>query len=309
MKRLLLAGMCMIVPGLAQAETKVWSYGPIPVYQFNDNAGNFCGMLLINNDRMFAIYEYPDRHIGIAIYGHGNTIRWTSGGTVAASIDGSAYSLDAKPQDNNHTLFADLGSYNVNGSLRNFLHDLSTGRTLTVAAGSAYQASFLLTGFAATAVTLMHKCGDVIAGQPQQTARAPATPQPTVNHPVEVALNRSNGVNTVFGAINGMPVNFILDSGSGDVSISPSFAKKLAAQGSLSDDDYLGLATYVYADGKPHRRPQYRLRSVAIGGYTVTDVTCSINADDQADFLLGQTFLGRLSSWSIDNARHVLIIR
>ena len=99
----------------------------------------------------------------------------------------------------------------------------------------------------------------------------------------------------------------MLDSGAGDVSLPLAVAKLLVAAGTLTKADYIGDGIYVLADGRRIKEPQYRLRSVTVGGYTMTNVQASIG--DGSEILLGQSFLGRLASWSIDNARHVLVMR
>jgi predicted aspartyl protease len=63
---------------------------------------------------------------------------------------------------------------------------------------------------------------------------------------------------------------------------------------------------YVIADGSKHIQPMYRLHSVTIGGVTLHDVQAS--GSDGDVWLLGQTFLRRLSSWSIDNKTATLHI-
>ena len=49
-----------------------------------------------------------------------------------------------------------------------------------------------------------------------------------------------------------------------------------------------------------------KLHSLAIGGVTLTDVPAALSEDET--FLLGQSFLSKFKSWSIDNRRHVLTL-
>jgi predicted aspartyl protease len=50
------------------------------------------------------------------------------------------------------------------------------------------------------------------------------------------------------------------------------------------------------------------LAALPIGMATVENVTAAI-APVQGSLLLGQSFLNRFSSWSIDNTKHVLILK
>ncbi len=49
------------------------------------------------------------------------------------------------------------------------------------------------------------------------------------------------------------------------------------------------------------------LESLGVGDMVVHDVTVRV-ATETSDLLLGQSFLRRLKSWSMDNARQVMIL-
>ena len=100
---------------------------------------------------------------------------------------------------------------------------------------------------------------------------------------------------------------FIVDSGSADVSIPEDVAATLMKSGTLTGADLLGSKTYLLADGSKVPSKIYRMASVRIGGMVVENVTVRISAANSS-LLLGQSFLSRLKSWSMDNARKVMII-
>jgi hypothetical protein len=50
-----------------------------------------------------------------------------------------------------------------------------------------------------------------------------------------------------------------------------------------------------------------RIRTLKVGAIVVHDVQASVT-DAKGSLLLGQTFLARLTTWSIDNSRHVLVL-
>ena len=100
---------------------------------------------------------------------------------------------------------------------------------------------------------------------------------------------------------------FIVDSGSADVSIPEEVAATLMKSGTLTGADLLGSKTYLLADGSKVPSKIYRMASVRIGGVVMENVTVRISAANSS-LLLGQSFLSRLKSWSMDNARKVMII-
>jgi hypothetical protein len=81
----------------------------------------------------------------------------------------------------------------------------------------------------------------------------------------------------------------------------------LMRTGTLTRDDYIGDATFQLADGRTVPSTILRIRSLKVGDIELKDVAASIS-DVKGSLLLGQTFLARFSSWSIDNQRHVLVL-
>jgi predicted aspartyl protease len=61
------------------------------------------------------------------------------------------------------------------------------------------------------------------------------------------------------------------------------------------------------ADGSTVPSEQFIIRSLKIGDRMVENVTGSI-APVAGSLLLGQSFLGRFHSWSIDNQREALVL-
>jgi clan AA aspartic protease (TIGR02281 family) len=104
-----------------------------------------------------------------------------------------------------------------------------------------------------------------------------------------------------------LTLKFLVDSGSADVSIPAEVASRLKNSGTLSDDDFLGNKMYVLADGSRVPAETYRISSLRIGGLVMENVTVRI-ASEKSDLLLGQSFLNRLKSWSIDNNKRLLIL-
>jgi clan AA aspartic protease (TIGR02281 family) len=125
----------------------------------------------------------------------------------------------------------------------------------------------------------------------------------------EVSLEDDGGTFVVPVTINDtISLKFTLDSGASDVSIPADVASTLIRSGTITRDDFIGAKTFVLADGTPVPSAEFRIRSLKIGTLVLHDVTASL-ADARGPLLLGQSFLTRLSSWSIDNGQHLLRLK
>jgi clan AA aspartic protease (TIGR02281 family) len=142
----------------------------------------------------------------------------------------------------------------------------------------------LVTGSAAAAFADEGSAGQVVSVEPHDGAFA-----------VPVVLN------------DVVTAKFIVDSGSADVSIPEDVASTLMKSGTMTGADLLGSKTYLLADGSKVPSKIYRMASVRIGGMVMENVTVRV-AGANSSLLLGQSFLSRLKSWSMDNARKVMII-
>jgi clan AA aspartic protease (TIGR02281 family) len=125
--------------------------------------------------------------------------------------------------------------------------------------------------------------------------------------PQMVRMEPHNGAFAIAVVLNDvLTENFIVDSGAADVSIPAEVAWTLKKLGTMTGADFLGSKTYVLADGSKVPSDIYRVASLRIGGMVMQNVTVRIAAEN-SDLLLGQSFLSRLKSWSMDNARQVMI--
>jgi clan AA aspartic protease (TIGR02281 family) len=111
------------------------------------------------------------------------------------------------------------------------------------------------------------------------------------------------------GRINdAVTVTFVLDTGASDVSIPDEVARELEQAGKLDRGDFLGTRTYVLADGSKVPSRRVLLREVTVGGQTVSNVTASISRSGSPP-LLGQSFLSKFASWTLDNERAALVLK
>jgi len=119
---------------------------------------------------------------------------------------------------------------------------------------------------------------------------------------------RHGGGYDVTVTINGaVPLSFELDTGASDMSIPEAVIDRMLQNGTLSVASFEGIRHYKMANGAVEISRTYRLASVTIGGRTVTDVLCSTGIDKNT-FLLGQSFLRKFKSWSINNEDNLLIL-
>ena len=117
------------------------------------------------------------------------------------------------------------------------------------------------------------------------------------------------------GTLVGVPVlvneavvlSFTIDSAASDVSISYSVFSKLILAGTIKATDMIDTQSYRLADGNQQRSRRFRFRSLRVGTIEIRNVIGSV-AQGEGDLLLGQSFLSKLKSWSIDNESHMLLL-
>jgi predicted aspartyl protease len=136
----------------------------------------------------------------------------------------------------------------------------------------------------------------------QATAAQPATSS------FRVPLHKQGGVLVVPVLINNaITLDFVLDSGAADVSIPADVVSTLIRAGAISKSDFLGSKKYQLADGTIVPSQTFRIKSLKIADKVLENVTGSISPA-AGTLLLGQSFLGRFKSWSIDNSRQALVL-
>ncbi len=75
----------------------------------------------------------------------------------------------------------------------------------------------------------------------------------------------------------------------------------------LKESDFLGEQTFRLADGSTVPSQTFRIRVLRVGDFEVENVTGSISSVE-GGLLLGQSFLSRFKSWSIENQRQMLML-
>ena len=125
---------------------------------------------------------------------------------------------------------------------------------------------------------------------------------------IEVPLKKEGGTFVVPVQINGaITLDFTVDSGAADVSVPADVFSTLTRTGTIRDTDIIGEQTYALADGSEAKSITFIIRSLKVGSKIVENVRGSI-ASSRGPLLLGQSFLDRFTSWTIDNKMHVLLL-
>jgi tetratricopeptide (TPR) repeat protein len=136
----------------------------------------------------------------------------------------------------------------------------------------------------------------------------PSVEKSTPGASISVAMRIEGGTYVVPVLINNaITLDFIVDSGASDVSIPADVVSTLVRTGTLKDSDFLGQKTYVLADGSTVPSQTFRIRSLKVGDKILENVYGSV-ASSQGSLLLGQSFLSRFKSWSVDNTKHSLVL-
>jgi predicted aspartyl protease len=104
-----------------------------------------------------------------------------------------------------------------------------------------------------------------------------------------------------------LSVPFALDTGSEGIQIPLDVYLVLMRKGSVSPSDGRGSVMVGTADGSLHRQPRFVIHEIRVGDRIITDVLATVSSTG-TDPLLGQSFLKRLGSYTIDNQRHVLTL-
>ena len=141
-------------------------------------------------------------------------------------------------------------------------------------------------------------------GPPLQQTRS----NPPVQRPDEVQIQRQGDAYYVPVRINDtITLPFLLDTGASDIVIPADVALTLIRAGALTSGDFIGKSRYRLADGSEAVSDVVNLRELQVGEHSVRNVTASISPL-QGEPLLGQSFLSKFGTVTLDYRRLVLIL-
>ncbi len=125
---------------------------------------------------------------------------------------------------------------------------------------------------------------------------------------VEIPFTPAGGVVQVNCSINGLPLNFIFDTGASIVSLSMVEANFMMKNGYLKRSDIVGAEKFIDANGDISEGTIINLRQIDFGGLKLDNVRATVVRNQKAPLLLGQSVLGRIGKIEIDNQNKKLII-
>lgn len=115
-----------------------------------------------------------------------------------------------------------------------------------------------------------------------------------------IEMEKTNGIYKIDCKVNGIPMNFIFDTGASNVSISKTEASFLIKQGLITKEDIIGTINYQIANGEIHEGTKINLKTIEIKGLIIENVTATVVHEQNSPLLLGQSLLTRLGRISID---------
>ena len=116
-----------------------------------------------------------------------------------------------------------------------------------------------------------------------------------------ISLDKTNGVYTVPCKVNGIPMDFIFDTGASNVTISLTEATFLIKQGLLGKNDIKESVKYQIANGDINEGTNIILREIEVAGLKIKNVKATIVHEQNAPLLLGMSALSQLGKIEIEN--------
>lgn len=108
--------------------------------------------------------------------------------------------------------------------------------------------------------------------------------------------------------VNGLPLDFVYDTGASTVLISLAEAIFMFKNGLLTEKDIVGGTKFGTADGSIHEGTIVNLKRLQIGDLTLSNVQANVVHNMNAPLLLGQSALSRLGKIVFDYSNSTLTI-
>jgi clan AA aspartic protease (TIGR02281 family) len=121
-----------------------------------------------------------------------------------------------------------------------------------------------------------------------------------------IEMEKINGTYQVPCKVNGIPMNFIFDTGATDVTISVTEAKFLLKQGLITKEDFIQNTNYQIANGDIIEGTKIHLKTIEIDGIILKNIPASIIYQQNAPLLLGQSAIEKLGKYSIDDNKLII---
>lgn len=102
-------------------------------------------------------------------------------------------------------------------------------------------------------------------------------------------------------SINDLPMDFILDTGCSDISISSTESEFMLKNGFLKESDLKGNTKYSNATGEVHTAREIIVREIKLGDLVLHNLRASVIPNQKAPLLLGQNVLTKFGKVEIDH--------
>lgn len=109
--------------------------------------------------------------------------------------------------------------------------------------------------------------------------------------------------------INGVMMQFSLDTGCSDMSLSFLEYEFMRRHGYIEDSDIINHENVTIANGDTVKTMIVNLKNISIGNHTVENVKCSVFMNTDAPTLLGQDVLSKIGNVLISYNKNCLIIQ
>lgn len=129
---------------------------------------------------------------------------------------------------------------------------------------------------------------------------------------VKVPFTRTpSGLIELQVSLNGVPFNMWWDTGASATCISVMELQRLAKEGKISMDDYMGPALSTIADGSTTESAVFRIKEIYIQGkdnkyLRLTDIEAMVSPNMEAPLLLGQNVMQELPKHLVNDDEGVI---
>ena len=126
----------------------------------------------------------------------------------------------------------------------------------------------------------------------------------------EIPIEVGNGEIHIIAEINGIKVNFLLDSGCSGIQLSGSDFGYLMHMKAMSGKDATSPGIATLADGSKSECQGYNIKNLKFGKTVLKNMECSVpsNSTTDTESLLGHSVLEKLGKVTIDYKNQKLII-
>jgi aspartyl protease family protein len=125
------------------------------------------------------------------------------------------------------------------------------------------------------------------------------------NGSVEIKMRKEGGVYLIPAKVNGIPMDFVFDTGASFVSISATEANFLEKNSNYVENP-IDTLFFQDANGDINVGKVIVLNSIEVGSRTLYNVKATVVQNQNAPLLLGQSFLSQFGKVSIDYSKGII---